>query len=91
MIGGDDPIGCDQLQLLLRDAARGRLDRRTRDRLCSHLAACSTCARIADEERTLDRLLEERLPQPTAPLALRLRVHARLELLRLASRLRNRQ
>jgi anti-sigma factor RsiW len=40
--------------------------------------SCSACAQLADAERALDRLLEERLPQYPAPLQLKRRLQARL-------------
>jgi anti-sigma factor RsiW len=62
----------------LRDAARGRLDAERAARVSVHLATCAACRAISDEERALDQLLEERLPQRPASLALKRRLAARL-------------
>lgn len=70
---------CDEVAPLVREATRGGLDEATRARVYEHLAACPSCSRLADEERALDRLLEERLPQHPAPLALKRRLRARLQ------------
>ena len=69
---------CDEVQPLVRAATRGGLDAATRERVYQHLATCPACQSIADEERGLDRLLEQQLPQYPAPLALKRRLQARL-------------
>lgn len=69
---------CTELQPLLRDAARGRLDREPAALVSAHLATCAGCRAIVDEELALDQLLEERLPQRPASLALKRRLAARL-------------
>jgi anti-sigma factor RsiW len=69
---------CDEIQPLVRDAIRGGLDEATRARVYEHLATCPACAKLADEERALDALLEQKLPQYAAPLALKRRLQARL-------------
>ena len=71
-------MSCDEVRPLLREATRGALDQRTRERVYTHLAACQACQGVADEERALDRLLEKRLPQHPASLALKRRLQARL-------------
>jgi anti-sigma factor RsiW len=71
-------MSCDESRPLLREATRGALDERTRARIYAHLATCPACRELADEERALDRLLEERLPQHPASLALKRRLQARL-------------
>lgn len=72
------PPSCEEVQPLVRAATRGGLDEPTRARVYDHLATCAACTQLADEERALDRLLEERLPQYSAPLALKRRLQARL-------------
>ena len=71
-------LTCEEAQPLLRPALRGQLDGATGARVETHLAGCATCRAVADEEGALDRLLEDRLPQYAAPLALKRRLLARL-------------
>jgi anti-sigma factor RsiW len=71
-------MSCDQVRPLLREAMRGALAEPTQARLQAHLAGCQACRAIADEERALDHLLEEGLPQHPASLALKRRLLARL-------------
>ena len=69
---------CAELQPLLRDAARGRLDAEQATLVSSHVATCAACRAVSEEERSLDQLLEEKLPQRPASLALKRRLEARL-------------
>jgi anti-sigma factor RsiW len=69
---------CQELQPLLRDAARGRLDPQRAALVSSHLATCAACRTVSEKERALDQLLEEKLPQRPASLALKRRLEARL-------------
>ena len=69
---------CAELQPLLRDAARGRLNPERAAFVSTHLATCAGCRAIVDEEHALDQLLEEKLPQRPASLALKRRLAARL-------------
>jgi anti-sigma factor RsiW len=82
MAAGDRPaateMGCAEAQPLLREAVRGGLDGEARARVEAHLVTCGDCRALADEERALDRLLEDKLPRYAAPLALRRRLQARL-------------
>jgi anti-sigma factor RsiW len=71
-------LTCTELQPLLRDAARGRLDPARAALVSAHLATCAACRAISEEERALDQLLEEKLPQHPASLALKRRLGARL-------------
>ena len=71
-------LTCAELQPLLRDAARGRLDAERAAIVSAHLATCATCRAVSDEERALDQLLEEKLPQRPASLALKRRLAARV-------------
>lgn len=78
-MSSDEPkLACDEVQPLILEATRGGLDPATRERVYRHIASCSACQRIADEERGLDALFEKGLPQHPAPLALKRRLHARL-------------
>jgi anti-sigma factor RsiW len=74
----DDVTTCAELQPLLRDAARGRLDQGQATVVTAHLGTCAACRAISDQERVLDQLLEEKLPQHPASLALKRRLAARL-------------
>jgi anti-sigma factor RsiW len=74
----DDVTTCAELRPLLRDAARGRLDRSQATTVTAHLGTCAPCRAVSEEERALDQLLEEKLPQHPAPLALKRRLAARL-------------
>jgi anti-sigma factor RsiW len=74
----DDVTTCAELQPLLRDAARGRLDQGQATVVTAHLGTCAACRAISDQERALDQLLEEKLPQHPASLALKRRLAARL-------------
>ena len=73
-----DELTCAELQPLLRDATRGRLDETSAAKVAAHLVKCDACRSASDEERTLDRLLEQQLPQRPASLALKRRLAARL-------------
>jgi anti-sigma factor RsiW len=70
-------MSCEDIQPLVREATRGGLDEAMRAKVYEHLATCPACTKLADEERALDRLLEDRLPQYAAPLALKRRLQAR--------------
>jgi anti-sigma factor RsiW len=74
----DDVTTCAELRPLLRDATRGRLDQGQSAAVTAHLGTCAACRATSEEERMLDQLLEERLPQHPAPLALKRRLAARL-------------
>jgi anti-sigma factor RsiW len=71
-------MSCEEIQPLVRDATRGAGDAASRALVQRHLEGCPACQRLADEERALDRLLEDRLPQYAAPLSLKRRLQARL-------------
>jgi len=74
----DDVTTCAELRPLLRDAARGRLHHGQATAVTAHLGTCAACRAVSEEERALDQLLEEKLPQHPAPLALKRRLAARL-------------
>jgi len=65
----EDLTTCTELRPLLRDAARGWLDQSPATAVTAHLGTCAVCRAISDEERALDQLLEEKLPQHPASLA----------------------
>jgi anti-sigma factor RsiW len=73
-----DDVTCAELQPLLRDAARGRLDEGQATAVAAHLGTCAACRAISEEERVLDQRLEAQLPQRPASLALKRRLAARL-------------
>ncbi|HEX6837490.1 MAG TPA: zf-HC2 domain-containing protein [Polyangia bacterium] len=68
---------CEEIQPLVRDATRGRLHGEEAAHVAAHLLTCAACRALADEERELDRRLDE-LPQRPASLALKRRLAARL-------------
>lgn len=72
------PLTCLEAQPLVRAAARGHLDIAEKARVDAHVANCPACQTLAEKESALDRLLEDRLPQYAAPLALKRRLQARL-------------
>lgn len=62
---------CTETRLLLLDHARGLLAPEVASALQAHLASCPACHVEDQGDRALTRLLEQRLPRPTAPAALR--------------------
>lgn len=74
----DRTTTCADLQPLLRDAGHGRLDPERAALVSAHLATCAGCRAMMDEELALDQLLEQKLPQRPASLALKRRLAARL-------------
>src|SRR5262245_37901918 len=77
-MAGDEQTTCDEIRPLIREATRGGLDEATRGRVHAHLAGCPTCRSVAEEERDLDRLLQQQLPRYAAPLELTRRLEAQL-------------
>jgi anti-sigma factor RsiW len=67
---------CDDVRLELLDYHRGRLPADVEARVRAHLDGCGACARTETVERALTDLLEQRLPQHAAPLALKRRLAA---------------
>ena len=67
---------CDEARALLLDAQRGRLPADRRALLDAHVAGCEACAHEEAAETLLSELLEHRLPQHAAPLALKRRLAA---------------
>ena len=67
---------CDEARARLLDAQRGRLPADRRALLDAHVAGCEACAHEEAAETLLSELLEHRLPQHAAPLALKRRLAA---------------
>src|SRR5512146_273640 len=69
-------MDCRESTTHLLDYQRGRLGPEQDEDLRTHLAGCPSCSRSEAIERTLTGLLERRLPQHPAPIALKLRLAA---------------
>ncbi|HZW36265.1 MAG: zf-HC2 domain-containing protein [Deltaproteobacteria bacterium] len=69
-------MDCRESTTHLLDYQRGRLGPEQDEDLRTHLAGCPSCSRSEAIERTLTDLLERRLPQHPAPIALKLRLAA---------------
>jgi anti-sigma factor RsiW len=69
-------MNCDDIRPELPDYQRGRLPADAEARVRAHLDGCSACARTEAAERALTEILEQRLPQHAAPLALKRRLAA---------------
>ena len=67
---------CDEVRLHLLDYQEGRLRPETQTAVRAHLDGCSGCTRAEAIEQELTRLLEHRLPQHPASLALKRRLAA---------------
>jgi anti-sigma factor RsiW len=67
---------CDQVRLHLLDYQEGRLQLETQGAVRAHLDGCAQCTRADAVEQELTRLLEQRLPQHPASLALKRRLAA---------------
>ncbi len=70
------PMDCSEARRHLLDAQRGRLGPETGEALRAHIEGCPSCAGAEAEERSLSGLLERRLPQYPAPIALKRRLSA---------------
>ncbi|PYN30968.1 MAG: hypothetical protein E6I07_15150 [Chloroflexi bacterium] len=68
---------CDEVRLHLLDYQEGRLRLETQNAVRAHLDGCPDCTRADTVEQELTRLLEQRLPQHPASLALKRRLAAR--------------
>ncbi|MES1205738.1 MAG: zf-HC2 domain-containing protein [Pseudomonadota bacterium] len=80
-MASDPATSCEAVRPLLREATRGALDADRQAAVDAHLETCAACRKVAAEERALDELLIERLPQYPASLALKRRLQARLPVL----------
>jgi anti-sigma factor RsiW len=69
-------MNCEEVQARLLDYQRGRLESAAREEVQSHLEGCTACSREEATEQALSEVLEERLPQHAAPLALKRRLAA---------------
>ena len=67
---------CQEARGHLMDAQRGRLQSDLEGNLRAHLETCVACSRLDREERVLTEILERRLPQHAASLALKRRLAA---------------
>ena len=68
---------CDEVRLQLLDYQAGRLRPEAQDAVRVHLDGCADCTRADTVEQELTRLLEQRLPQHPASLALKRRLAVR--------------
>ena len=68
---------CDEVRQHLLDYQQGRARLETQKAVRAHLEACAGCTRADAVEQELTRLLEQRLPQHPASLALKRRLAAR--------------
>src|SRR5215831_20696727 len=68
---------CDDVRMHLHDYQQGRLGPQAQDAVRAHLDGCGDCTRADAVEQELTRLLEHRLPQHPASLALKRRLAAR--------------
>jgi len=67
---------CDDVRLQLLDYQRGRLSTQLQKNVRTHLDTCSMCEHEVAAEVLLTAVLEHRLPQHAAPLALKRRLAA---------------
>ena len=69
-------VDCERTRVDLLDYQRGRLDAAGHAEVAAHLESCAMCAREDSAEHALTEVLERRLPQHAAPLALKRRLAA---------------
>src|SRR5258705_10961719 len=69
-------MDCVTARKLNLDGLRGRLSPERAAALREHLSTCASCRQHAEAERVLSELLDARLPQYAAPLALKRRLAA---------------
>jgi anti-sigma factor RsiW len=67
---------CESVRLELLDYERGRLEPERREAIRVHLESCAACTQEEAVDQTLTEILEQRLPQHSAPLALKRRLAA---------------
>jgi anti-sigma factor RsiW len=70
-------MNCDDVRPLLLDYERGRLAPEPHDDIAAHLESCAACARAHAVENVLTEVLEQRLPQHVASIALKRRLAER--------------
>jgi anti-sigma factor RsiW len=71
---GEGTMNCNDVRVGLLDAQRGRMSEMAERELRAHMAECADCARGDAVERELTSVLEQRLPQHPASLALKRRI-----------------
>jgi anti-sigma factor RsiW len=69
-------MDCQEARLHLLDSQRGRLPADLQAGLRAHLDACAVCSRVDAEEQVVTEILERRLPQHSASIALKRRLAA---------------
>jgi anti-sigma factor (TIGR02949 family) len=69
---------CNEIRDQLLAYQRGELAPEAKEQVAAHLATCEACRRAAAVEVELSELLEKRLPQHPAPLALKRRLAGRV-------------
>jgi len=69
-------MDCGDVRSRLLDYQRGRLEPSARGGIRGHLEGCAACTHEADAEAALTEVLEQRLPQHAAPVALKRRLAA---------------
>ena len=79
-------MDCREAQLHLMDAQRGRLRPELQGALRAHLDTCAVCSRAEAEEQVLTEILERRLPQHPASIALKRRLAAQWPVAPVATR-----
>src|SRR5205809_4960854 len=73
---GERSMTCDDIRIRLLDYQRGRLPLPVQEEIRTHLDECAGCARADAVEQELTSVLEHRLPQHPASLALKRRLAA---------------
>src|SRR5216117_2735275 len=73
---GETPMNCEDVRIRLLDYQRGRLTLPAQAEVRTHLNGCADCTRADAVEQELTSVLEHRLPQHPASLALRRRLAA---------------
>ncbi len=69
-------MDCQDVRPRLLEYQRGEIGPELRGDMRAHLESCAACARAEETEQVLTELLEQRLPQHPAPLALKRRLMA---------------
>jgi anti-sigma factor RsiW len=67
---------CEEARIHLLASKRGQLRPALESNLRAHLDTCAACAQVDAEEQVLTEILERRLPQHPAPIALKRRLAA---------------
>ena len=72
-------MNCEDVQILLHEFRKRRLDARLHGEISAHLEGCTACASADRVEHALDDLLEQRLPRHAAPAKLKRRLGLLME------------